>query len=241
MDTILILVTLIAVYSALTVLFHRGEYLPQLSPPEDPKREIGEAAAISLFMLGFYWLQTVYRPMLGWATSTAISLAAALCLLLVMEKTVRGRDLAAVGFRLPEENKLRLFAAVLALWLVGGVSSRLALGIGLPSLDIYLTSLVIVGPLVEETVFRGLIQTRLEAGLGAVRGWLVSGLLFGFYHLWAHFIVAGNVVTLFSFTQVVVVAIHGMLLGVVFAKTRSLLPPFLLHAVNNFVAFIGWG
>jgi hypothetical protein len=44
----------------------------------------------------------------------------------------------------------------------------------------------------------------------------------------------------FSLTQMIVVSIHGMLFGVVFAKTRSLLPPFLLHAVNNFVAFIGW-
>lgn len=92
----------------------------------------------------------------------------------------------------------------------------------------------------EEIVFRGLIQARFEDALGTVKSWLLSGVLFAVYHYVAWFLIEGKTVTLFStfsLTSLIFVLLFGMLAGVLFAKTRSLLPPFLLHAVHNFVAF----
>jgi len=54
-------------------------------------------------------------------------------------------------------------------------------------------------------------------------GALLSGLLFGAIHL--------------QFFKLVQLAILGVILALLFEKTRSLWPPIILHAVNNSLAF----
>ena len=94
-------------------------------------------------------------------------------------------------------------------------------------------SITIIFPFLEEVFFRGLIQTRLESALGAVRSWIVSGLLFGFFHFYLLYLVPGRAPDITEVLGLVYLTALGMLLGVVFAKTRSLLPSFIIHAVNN--------
>ena len=92
---------------------------------------------------------------------------------------------------------------------------------------------MLIFPLAEEILFRGLLQTRLEALLGSVWAWIGSGLLFGGYHYYTNYLLAGRLLTATDVQSLAYLTVFGMLLGVIAAKTRSLLPSFLVHAVNN--------
>lgn len=199
----------------------------------------------SVYMV-IYWLKNLisdllwgYFSTLAWAMSASIFVGATVCLLFVMEKIVRRRNLSVVGFRLPTSKKvLLIFTGVTAFFLIGGIFVHTVFEIRYAYLNIYFISGVILGPLVEEIAFRGLIQTRFEAWLGTTKSWILSSLVFGFYHFLAWFLIGGKMLSVYYLAQLMYVTLFGMLLGIVFAKTRSLLPPFLLHAVNNFIAFL---
>lgn len=81
-------------------------------------------------------------------------------------------------------------------------------------------AIVIVGPLVEEILFRGLIFHSLEKV--TTLPWfafVLSGVMFGIWHG--------------SFIQGVYTAMMGITLGYFMKKSRSLFLVFLAHAVNN--------
>ncbi len=83
-------------------------------------------------------------------------------------------------------------------------------------------SVVVVGPIVEELLFRGLVFHSLEK----VRaGWfpiVLSGIAFGIWH--------GEPV------QCVYTAIMGVAYGLVYAKTRDLRVTMFMHILNNFLS-----
>lgn len=81
-------------------------------------------------------------------------------------------------------------------------------------------AIVVVGPLVEEILFRGIIFRSFEEVTEIP--WfpaLVSGVMFGIWHG--------------SFIQAVYTAAMGIILGYFIKKCRSLFFVFLAHAVNN--------
>lgn len=80
--------------------------------------------------------------------------------------------------------------------------------------------------LVEELIFRSLLQTRLEASFGMVKGLLISGLLFGMMHSGY-----GEASELFM------TGFAGLLIGYMFQRTRSL--PFIAitHGFVNIFLF----
>lgn len=79
---------------------------------------------------------------------------------------------------------------------------------------------VIMAPLFEEIVFRGIIQGGLiNKGVSPLKAILVSSIIFGLVHANPWQFVGG--------------VLLGGVLGLVYYKTRSLLMPILLHAFNN--------
>jgi len=249
MADVSLVVGLIAVYVVLVLLFHQKKYPSPLVSSGNLKRECGEAVIIFGVYIVIYWSQNLIRNLLkvsylsdfAWTIGVFILLGASLCLLVFVEKIVRRRNLSAVGFKFPINRKfLLVFTGLIVAYSVWGISLLVSHGIQSQYFYFYLASGCIIGPLAEEIVFRGLIQARFEAALGTVKSWLLSGVLFAVYHYVAWFLIEGKTVTLFStfsLTSLIFVLLFGMLAGVLFAKTRSLLPPFLLHAVHNFVAF----
>lgn len=85
-----------------------------------------------------------------------------------------------------------------------------------------LLSVVIVGPIVEELLFRGILFHYLEK---VNTGWfpiIISGILFGLWHM--------------EPVQVVYTTLMGIALGLIYAKTRNLKVTISLHMLNNFLS-----
>lgn len=87
--------------------------------------------------------------------------------------------------------------------------------------------IMIVGlaPLLEEILFRGIIQRGLiNKGLAPKQAIFLSALIFGLVH--------GNP------WQFIGAAMLGLVLGLAYYKTKSILLPILLHAFNNLLSFL---
>lgn len=80
--------------------------------------------------------------------------------------------------------------------------------------------------LVEELIFRSLLQTRLEASFGMVKGLLITALLFGMMHSGY-----GKVY------ELLVTGLAGLLIGYMFQRTRSLPLIAITHGFVNVFLF----
>lgn len=85
-------------------------------------------------------------------------------------------------------------------------------------LVLYTISIVVIPPIVEEMMFRGMILQGLRR-FGDGFAVVASAALFGLYH--------GN------FAQTVFAFLCGLVLGFAVIRTGSLLPAILIHMVNN--------
>lgn len=86
------------------------------------------------------------------------------------------------------------------------------------------TTLVIVAPILEELIFRGIMLGGLLTRYSPLKSILISSLLFSFVHLnpW----------------QFIAAMISGLFLGWIYYKTRSVVPTIIMHSVNNLVGFL---
>jgi len=87
----------------------------------------------------------------------------------------------------------------------------------------------VVAPFAEEFFFRGYVFGALRAWKGMWVGAALTGLLFGAIHVGS----APDVLYL------PLLAVFGFVLCLLYARTRSLYPCIVLHAINNSVAFAG--
>lgn len=83
---------------------------------------------------------------------------------------------------------------------------------------------IILAPIIEELILRGILFNRLRYGLSFYSANLIQALVFGIYH-WN--IIQG----LYAFGI-------GLILGYVYEKTRSLYVPILLHVFINGLGFL---
>jgi membrane protease YdiL (CAAX protease family) len=85
---------------------------------------------------------------------------------------------------------------------------------------ITMLSVVILAPVIEEFLFRGLLLTRWSVKWGAPRAILLSSAIFGILH--KEFL--GHM-------------FFGYVMAVLYIETKSLLVPMLMHAANNALAY----
>lgn len=81
---------------------------------------------------------------------------------------------------------------------------------------LYTISSVVVAPVTEEFLFRGILLHRWAAKWGASRAILVSFIIFGFLHI--------------DFLGALV---FGIVMALLYIKTRTLIVPMVAHAMNN--------
>ncbi|MGD2183475.1 CPBP family intramembrane glutamic endopeptidase [Lusitaniella coriacea] len=79
-----------------------------------------------------------------------------------------------------------------------------------------------VAPIVEEVLFRGILCQRWATTWGLSAGIIVSSLVFGILH-------PVNPIGLFIF---------GLMMAILYVKTRTLTIPILVHALNNAIAIV---
>jgi len=189
---------------------------------------------VAVIVAGLLVVPHIRFDLLGYSGWLSAYLVFGLVVPPVMEWIVRRRSLSVIGFRAPINPRMLIIVAIImGLYVVARVAQPLVGGEGFALAWPGFFSTVILFPFLEETLFRGLIQTRLESALGAVQSWIWTGLLFACYHGYVHYLVPGRALAAADALGLIYLATFGMLLGVIFAKTRSLLPPFLIHAVNN--------
>ncbi len=85
---------------------------------------------------------------------------------------------------------------------------------------------IVVAPVMEETLFRGIVQHSLTRKYGAWRGLLIASAVFGIVH--------------FNPQQVVNAFMVGLILGYIYYRTEALLPVILIHCINNAISYFSW-
>jgi uncharacterized protein len=81
-------------------------------------------------------------------------------------------------------------------------------------------AMVVVAPIAEEFLFRGIILNRWRERWGAARGLLASALFFGCLH-----------------PHPIGLSMFGLIMGLLYLRDRSLWTPIFCHAINNLIAF----
>lgn len=103
------------------------------------------------------------------------------------------------------------------------------------SQPLYLTlavfSIVILAPLIEETLFRGFLQSFIRQHLGSRQAIFITSACFSFFH-YSKDQGLGNIPIIFS------LFVLSLFLGFLYEKRKSLLAPVALHACFNTISVI---
>lgn len=89
---------------------------------------------------------------------------------------------------------------------------------------LFFVTVVVIGPIMEELVFRGAILGYLFSHTSKLPALLFSSFLFGLIH--------------FSLDQIVWGSIAGIFLGYAYIKSQNILMPIFFHMLNNAIYFI---
>jgi len=100
-------------------------------------------------------------------------------------------------------------------------------GLSDPFIMVFASIVLFYVGLIEELIFRSLIQTRLEGMFGMTPGLLAASLLFGVMHS-----VYGEI------TEIIYIFAVGIVLGYMFQRTRSLPLVATAHGIANIMLFV---
>ena len=156
---------------------------------------------------------------------TLIMIIPYIVLPVIYQKYVKKWTMKDFGFVKPQRRGVVIFA--IAFFVIGGVLPLLDAGFKPLSLMIILYSLY-QPAFIEEFFFRGIIQGKLERALGQKRAWIYSGILFGLTHFFINYYVS-DLDLLPGLLMLVGQITFGWVYGIIYMKTRSLLPSMICH------------
>lgn len=91
-------------------------------------------------------------------------------------------------------------------------------------------STIILIPIAEELFFRGVIQNKLQEKLNPILSIILSSILFGLMHLKFENLLLNEPM---NFQLAYITFFGGLILGTLFHKSKSLIPPILAHLFWN--------
>jgi membrane protease YdiL (CAAX protease family) len=138
---------------------------------------------------------------------------------------VRGFRPSAIGWIFAAIGAYLVFAAVYVA--VFGEPEQEDIAEGFGSLPVQIGLIVIAAPISEELCFRGMLFGGLRERWPMLAAAALSGLIFGGLH------------AVTGLTAVPPLVFFGFVLALLYEKTGSLLPPIILHMLNNSVALLG--
>jgi hypothetical protein len=96
----------------------------------------------------------------------------------------------------------------------------------------------------EEFFFRGVIQSKFERAWGQNKAWILGGVIFGLIHIINDYFlplilgeVFGTVIIVGSLALVMQI-LNGWFLGILYMKTRNLIPCIIVHFISNYLTAI---
>ncbi|MBA7480140.1 hypothetical protein ES707_15586 [subsurface metagenome] len=232
-ELLLIIVVLLLLH------FVIGKYPEPLPRSENPRREIWEtlglwglivlATTIAVFVTPLELIidKTVVSELLG---NLALFPFWVLIPLLYVTR-VNKWTAKDMGFTKPRS----LFVFIFALLLFGYAGTEpLFLNPGREPMSFaFILSALYQPAFTEEFLFRGIIQGKLEKALGQNKAWFYSGILFGLAHASTNFFgvywYRGGADIGNAIGMLIMQTLSGWIFGIIYMKSRSLLPGFLAH------------
>lgn len=204
------------------------------------REQLSGVATVLLLCLGLKIVASLVSSVVGWDASVGailgslLTLAAALALL---RPTPEWHDRFASRWRSAGTGVVAFALATaaclgLSLWQVSIASAGVPVS-WTPMLQhhqataivLYLLSYALVGPVGEELLFRGFLQGRMQAALGASAALLGTNLVFGLGH-WS------------SLRSMIFAAAFGLVLGLYRYGGASLLECAAIHVVHNSLVYV---
>ncbi len=192
---------------------------------------IGSIAAILAGAVPFSRLDSMTPAEMGRMLAVAGSITYVLTFFgIIGYRRARGGGGRIARFSAKGLNPVLLLWGLVFLLAAGVVLDPLLNLLPAPSMQNYgaglwsIFALVILAPVFEELICRGLVLESLRARYGVVTAWLVSSLFFGVLHLQPQLVVNAFFV--------------GLILAYIYIRTDSLWPTMILHAVNNAAAYV---
>ncbi len=239
---------LCAILIILILHYRIGEYPDPLPPSETPKRDILETfliyviinAYLAIFVFGIrpkrsdgninFTLEVLFAILM-------VHLPEFLLLLYFSVNTKR-RTAKDLGFSTNlQPSYVSIFA--IAYGAIIGITRFFIDPLIQPFPIEVLLLMVFANAFIEEFIYRSIIQSRLERLLGQGNAWFLIGILFGLAHLISDY--SGP----FSWDNAVLIVlnsiskiINGMILGIIYMKTRSLIPVVTCHYLLNWTPAI---
>lgn len=103
-------------------------------------------------------------------------------------------------------------------------------------LDLNVIASILLIPVSEELFFRQYVQNGLHENYSAAKSIIITSLLFALIHL--PFVLLYFNPENFTFHQAYTVFFGGILLGILYHKTRSLWPPLIMHMTWNLIVSV---
>lgn len=243
-------IVFIIVFSGLVWLLDRDidPYPPPLPRSSNPGREIRSVLLLWLLALGVNFLRlSILEPIAQNATPSPalrelIYLPLPTLVFLIFPLYLNNKfdhhPLEQLGLTWKSRSKgVAIFA--LAFGALGGtvafLSGETVVGVTAYSLGALLF-LLYNNAFLEEFLYRGVIQTRLERVVGQRRSILFSGLIFAASHVLLDFsILAREGGFLAVFYALLMQTLGGWLAGLIFTKTRTLWPGMVTHYLLNWL------
>lgn len=91
---------------------------------------------------------------------------------------------------------------------------------GLSDYILYFFVIVILGPIVEESIYRGMLYSPYRKKYGPIKAIIITSLFFSIIHLKVGF----------GF-----VFIYGIVYGALYERTESIVPPIVAHGLSNLI------
>lgn len=148
------------------------------------------------------------------------------------------RPLPAFHVSVPRDSiRLILLAALFVIGVRFGFWAFAPHKLGASQSPFFILSALIIGPIVEEFIFRGIFLNGLLKRYSAWFSIISISLFFGLLHFDYSMIQLQQDVSIqvVNFLQAFIL---GLILGFVFWKTGSITPPILLHLLANFISLI---
>jgi len=234
-----------------------GDYPEPLPLSEDPKREIIETLLLWVIFFAFLIIDVIIifaffesqlsnrysmEPLL---VVTLLNTVPGLIIGSLFVIRVNGWNIKDLGLTTQILNKNVWIFAILITIIINVVSLMFVSPTPVPVL--FLLVAIYQNIFLEEFYFRGVIQSKLERAWGQNKAWILGGIIFGLMHIINDYSMplllggdVGSVIitgTLLLFIQ----TINGWFLGILYIKTRNLIPCIIVHFISNYLtAILAW-